>query len=299
MVKRYFNVVEGLLVIVIAYFQAQGLTQLLGAALLAESPPRAPVARRRLSTPAAKSGAAIAGRNPFDSSAKPPVPVASATSREVADPLAWPACPGVQALIVTESSDPWWSLASLREPGSSRARLRRLGDGVAGKRVAFIGYNPRQGAPAVWLEGGDSNCQSLLSGEPAVLVRAREVENPPAQTSGFASQIRKLRDNEYEVERSLVDSSLRDMSHVLRSVRVVPALEGGKTVGVRLFGIRTETLLGSFGLRNGDRLDSINGFEVADPEKALEAFARLRTARQLRLRLNRAGAPLDISLTIS
>lgn len=51
-------------------------------------------------------------------------------------------------------------------------------------------------------------------------------------------------------------------------------------------------------MRNGDRLESINGFEVASPEKALEAYARLRTAAQLRLRLVRAGAPVELTVNV-
>jgi hypothetical protein len=39
-----------------------------------------------------------------------------------------------------------------------------------------------------------------------------------------------------------------------------------------LFGIRPDTLLGTLGLENGDRLQTINGFDMASPEKALEAY---------------------------
>ena len=43
---------------------------------------------------------------------------------------------------------------------------------------------------------------------------------------------------------------------------------------------------------------TINGFEIASPEKALEAYARLRTASRLRVQLNRAGKPIEINLHI-
>lgn len=85
---------------------------------------------------------------------------------------------------------------------------------------------------------------------------------------------------------------------LLRSVRVVPETADGKVVGLRLFGIRPTSLLGTLGLRNGDRLESINGFEVGNPEKALEAYARLRTAPRLHLSLQRSGHPLELDLNI-
>ena len=56
-----------------------------------------------------------------------------------------------------------------------------------------------------------------------------------------------------------------------------------------MFGIRPETLLGTLGMENGDRLQTINGFDMASPEKALEAYARRRTADKLTISLNRQG----------
>jgi general secretion pathway protein C len=85
---------------------------------------------------------------------------------------------------------------------------------------------------------------------------------------------------------------------LLQSVRVVPEQMNGKVVGLRLFGIRPASLLGTLGLKNGDRLESINGFDVTNPEKALEAYARLRTAPHLQLRLVRSGRPLEVDLNI-
>jgi hypothetical protein len=84
----------------------------------------------------------------------------------------------------------------------------------------------------------------------------------------------------------------------LGPLRIVPEQKGGKVVGLRLFGVRPTSLLGTLGLKNGDRLDSVNGFEVGNPEKALEAYARLRNASRLQLRLDRAGQPVQIDLNI-
>ena len=46
------------------------------------------------------------------------------------------------------------------------------------------------------------------------------------------------------------------------------------------------------------RLQQINGFDMASPEKALEAYARLRTADHLTVQLNRRGAPLNLDFNI-
>jgi general secretion pathway protein C len=65
-----------------------------------------------------------------------------------------------------------------------------------------------------------------------------------------------------------------------------------------MFGIRPDTLLGTLGLQNGDRLETINGFNMASPEKALEAYARLRTAGNLNVKVTRRGQPMSIDYRI-
>jgi general secretion pathway protein C len=85
---------------------------------------------------------------------------------------------------------------------------------------------------------------------------------------------------------------------ITRNVRVVPEQQNGAIIGLRLFGIRPGSLLAAIGLKSGDRLESINGFNVATPEEALEAYARLRTAERLNVRLNRGGRPVELTLNI-
>jgi general secretion pathway protein C len=51
-------------------------------------------------------------------------------------------------------------------------------------------------------------------------------------------------------------------------------------------------------MQNGDRLQTINGFEMASPEKALEAYARLRTADKLTISLNRGGKAMNLDYDI-
>jgi general secretion pathway protein C len=85
----------------------------------------------------------------------------------------------------------------------------------------------------------------------------------------------------------------------MRTARIVPEKGAdGKTVGIRLFGVRPNTLLGTLGLQNGDRLETINGFEMASPEKALEAYARLRTANKLAIKITRRGQPVTLDFNI-
>lgn len=290
--KRVFNALPWLLIAVAAYFQACGATQLLSMALLGHADRKHaldPRTRRPPPEQATKSAQAILDRNPFDSVTGPlphsPMNTNAVANVDPSNPLSWPACEGVQVLMVTESSDPRWSLATLRAPGEPSPRLRRVGDGIAGKQVAFIGYNPKHQAPSVWLESSGALCQSVMFQH-----APKALAPTPALVS--ESALAPIRVTLPAAEIPQYQAS------ILSQVRVVPELKGGKILGLRLFGIRSGSLLGSLGLRNGDRLESINGFEIASPEKALQAYAQLRTTSHLRALLTRGGKPLEIVLNI-
>ncbi|HMA94433.1 MAG TPA: type II secretion system protein GspC [Polyangiaceae bacterium] len=327
LLKRYFVLVLLGLVALVAFFQASGTMQLLGAAMT-EPPSSAALALIAPKVPglpakAPKSAKTIMSRNAFDSVTGPVDPDSkpiellkppAEAKPDLTDPLAAPACEGTKALIITESTDPVWSIAALQGPGETAPKLRRVGDDAAGRQVTYIGYNPRYQSPAVWLTSGATICQVLMfatvqlptapavASAPDAAASAAPVAVPargPAKVSPeIASKIQKVSDTEYHVDRAVVEKILSDQSELMKSARVVPDTQDGKIVGVRLFGIRPDTLLGVLGLQNGDRLETINGFDMASPEKALEAYMRLRTADGLKVQLNRRGAPMNIDYKI-
>jgi len=320
--RKYFPALVLVLVAIAAFFQASGANQLVGAAFIAVAPSAAPDQASRHSTAVAavehRSGEPILKRNPFDSVTGPldpsaqAIPVPKPEQLEVTDPLAAAPCDGVSVFIVTESFDPLWSVAALQGPGEPRPRMRRAGDDVGGRKVEFIGYNPREHSPSVWLSNASALCQSLLfrvqppPGAAPAPAPVASAETPPPTTGrgpstvppDIAAKIQKISDTEFHVDRSVVDKILENQADLMRSARIVPEQKDGKVVGVRLFGIRPDTLLGTLELQNGDRLETINGFNMASSEKALEAYARLRTAGNLNVKVTRRGAPLSIDYRI-
>lgn len=324
LLKKYFSLVILGLVALAAYFEASGATQLLGAALapdestLASRPPGgAELASLNQRTQIAeKSAEPILSRNPFDSVTGPlnaqPLgdSLPSTAKADVSDPLSAPACDGVRVNIVTESPDPTWSLAAVQGPGEPDASIRRVGDHIGTSEVVYIGYNPREQSPAVWITNGPTLCQAVLfSEQPKPNPGARPRPSRPAPQvhhrggpakvpDDIASKIQKVSDTEFNVDRSVVDKILENQAQLMRSARIVPEQKNGKVVGIRMFGIRPDTLLGTLGMKNGDRLEAINGFNMSSPEKALEAYARLRTASNLNVKINRRGKPMTIDFHI-
>jgi general secretion pathway protein C len=318
--KKYSVYILLALVGAIAYFQAAGTTQLLGAALT-----QSIAAKNFAAMPAAPSAVsgsgvnpkdadAILARNAFDSVTGPLNKKAleanddQPPALDLSDPMGASACEGIRAAIITESPDPIWSIAALAGTGETTPKMRRIGDEVGGKQIVYIGYNPQEESPSVWLASGAALCQVLLfprapaaapsgsavgasgaPGEPAA-------HGPAKIPQDIADRIQKISDTEYQVDRSVVDKVLENQAELMRSARIIPESKDGQTVGVRLFGIRPDTLLGSLGIQNGDRLETINGFSMSSPEKALEAYTRLRAADGLKLQVNRRGQPVTIDI---
>ncbi|WP_441289597.1 type II secretion system protein GspC [Sorangium sp. KYC3313] len=318
--KRYFPWVLGALIALAAYFQASGMGQLVLSSVAIDAPPAPPSPPTRpasfgstaSSTDHTTSAAAILSRNPFDSVTGPldgkPVEIPSVPHElpNNKDPYADPSCDGARVLLITQADDPEWSFAAMAG-SDGKAILRRQGDEISGQTVYYVGWD------RVWLTSGSSRCQAVV-GRNSTVARAAPAPAPPTTSTSaapkpaarggkkippeLASKIQRVSENEFNVERSAVDHILENQGELMRSARIVPEKEGDKVVGIRLFGIRPDSLLGTLGLENGDRLSSINGFEMSDPQKALEAYARLRTADRLTVSINRKGKPMNIDFNI-
>jgi len=253
------------------------------------------------------SADAILSRNPFDSVTGPlnkvPDEVASAAP-DLSDPMNAPQCEGLKVLVIAASTDPEWSFAALSSGTGADAKsmLRRKGGDVNGKTVQFISWD------RVWLVSGSALCQLEMfkpppppkdgAPAPAPSASAAPKEGPGGVDPDIAKGIQRVSATEFNIDRGVVDKILENQAELMRQARIVPEQENGKMVGIRLFGVRPDTLLGVLGMENGDRLQTINGFDMTSPEKALEAYARLRTADQLVVQVNRRGSNTNLDYNI-
>jgi general secretion pathway protein C len=299
-----------------AFFLAQGSTQLIAATWM----PRKVAAASKgegpaLNEPPAKGEQppdwhAILARNMFDPTTgslwPPKVTDAPAETTEtsaappaLADGQMPPPCEGSTRLVaaIYQPRTPEWSFASL-STGSGSPLLYRLGNQVDGKEIDSV-Y-----PEAVFLKQSNGALCSLTLFKPPNAPKppppaAKVAEAPAAAAGGDTEGISQKSDTKYQVQRSLVDKLLTNQAELMRSARVVPHEENGRTVGVKLYGIRRSSLLGKLGIQNGDMLRTINGFDMSSPDTALEAYAKLRTASNLSVALVRRGAAVTMEYQIA
>jgi general secretion pathway protein C len=95
---------------------------------------------------------------------------------------------------------------------------------------------------------------------------------------------------EFEVDGDLLRKALEGGLERVGQPRLLPEHENGQVKGIRVFGVTHDTLLGILGIEDGDSIRSVNGFDMTRPESALEAYARLRTASDLTVKVSRHGS---------
>lgn len=306
-----------------AFFLAQGTTRVLAAELLAvDGGPAAPTGRpsRAASSefPRKRDAAIILRRNIFDSTrgdlTAEPIPEvaigADGEPLEEWDPSQPPAkCTSKLRLVgsVMSPGYPDWSFAAIAGSSGGKTMLYREGSTVDGSRILAVYPS------SVVVSSSSGACQLLMFEEedagsvrtPAVASRPAPAPSTPAnaRNAGLSDAeledgIEKISDTKFSIQRSLVDKALANQGSLMRAARVIPHEENGRVVGVKLYGIRRNSLLGRLGVRNGDMLRTINGFSMTSPDTALEAYSRLRTADKLSLAIKRQNNEMTIDYNI-
>ena len=125
---------------------------------------------------------------------------------------------------------------------------------------------------------------------------------PPPRTTrrnAFSStelehSIQKVQSNVYRVDRSLLERAFSRASALAGSTRTRTIQQHGAAVGLMLTRIASGGLFESLGLKRGDTLKTLNGFQVASVEGMLKAKTQLTAAPRLSLALVRGGRQMTI-----
>jgi general secretion pathway protein C len=298
--RRLWPLAACMAIALAAYFQARGISHLVAAVLLPLAPPPA-ATTPTAPAPAPPDADPILSRNLFHSSAESDtrsshLPVTP--SATPIDPRLAPNCAFGALTLTLVRDDASLSLAAVRRL-DGKSGLASLGDVVGDHTLSRIGYR------RIWFRKGDDRCQMVMGDDEHIRKSRRTARRraapPPRRTrlpKRIADRIQRLGPDELRVDRALVEEVLASPQLLTRRVRVRPMRQGEDVVGMQLGRIRAGTLLHELGLRNGDVLRTINGFDFSSPEQALHAYGRLRLADRLTLELQREGRATTIDIHI-
>ncbi|MEM9728717.1 MAG: type II secretion system protein GspC [Myxococcota bacterium] len=301
-----------------AFFLAQGATRVLAAELFGAEPEAAPkrTPRRASAQPdflRRRNPAVILKRNIFDSS-RGDLTLEAVTETGETPAVATDWDPGESAPDCSNSSlrlvgcvvspnNPTWSFAAIAGT-EGKTMLYREGSTVDGSQVLAVRSS------SVVMQSGAGACElSMFAPEaeqpkPKITIpsspasKRRSDRNAGLTEDDLESGIEKISDTKFNIQRSMVDKVLANQGAIMKTARVIPHEENGRIVGMKLYGIRRTSLLGKLGIRNGDMLRTINGFDMTSPDTALEAYSRLRTADQLSLAVKRQNKEMTIEYNV-
>jgi general secretion pathway protein C len=310
-----------------ALFMAKGTTSLVAGALL---PPQPISSGATLAKAEQPPGAVppdtkeILKRNIFDPTTGPlwpPKPPPSTEATEATEAAAVvqeellpgqipPPCEGNLRMVSAMHFEamPEWSFAALTT-GSEEALLYRKGGRVDDKEIIEIlpkavflrQSNGRLCSVAMFF---DKAAATAAASRPPAPSTPTPAPAPMINASGGISEaemdqnIKAVSEGKYVVQKTFVDKILQNQAQLMSSARIVPHEENGQVVGVKMYGIRRNSLLGKLGMQNGDLLRTINGFEMSSPDTALEAYARLRSASNLSVAVVRRGQAMNLTYDV-
>ncbi len=261
-----------------AYLNAQGCNHLLSAEWLsyAVPPSKAPHSDAETVPPSKPTGAPAAAVDTFRMAPRPSV-----------DPLTAPRCPDLRVPVLTESTDPTWSIATLRS--GDRAGRRRVGDVFGTRKVEYIGSHPRDRSPTVWMSDPTGWCRV-----PMVERRVRSAATTAGTTAGTTGSGSRAAKAPNGPRRS----AQRAASSVLGGARLDPRFVGGRIESFAVSGVRPGSLLATFGLVNGDRILSINGIPASKIERLVALYARLSSLEKVTVEIDRGGHRHSMTIRI-
>lgn len=124
---------------------------------------------------------------------------------------------------------------------------------------------------------------------------------PPATPPDPAllDTIERVDETHVKLPRATADALLADPARYMSYARVVPSIVLGQPEGVKLYAIRPSSTISRLGLQNGDTIRAINGVELIAPDKALEAFTKLKIADEVTIDVMRRARSMTITLQIT
>jgi general secretion pathway protein C len=303
LIKRYFWVLGVVTIVVCAIFAAKASNHVVEAQVLGYP---AVQARRGLPPPPRpdaqtkpvrdKDGTQLASRNMFCSECVPATPTVTTTDPTQVAITQLP----LQLIATNVGATDRQSFATLVNTSSFKSGSFAIGDQIPGAtgviraiRYKYVDFENNNHVERVMLAGA----------EPVTTPTAPTVEDKPAGdgddiTVAIETGIKKIDETNYEIDRSLVDKVIANPMAFTRGARVVPAVKGGKTEGIKLYAIRPTSPYAKLGLTNGDTLSSINGFELTSMDKGLEIYSKLREATHLEVEIVRRGKPMTLKYNI-
>lgn len=110
--------------------------------------------------------------------------------------------------------------------------------------------------------------------------------------------VNKTGEREWVLDQKAVQSALEDIGQVLSDARLTPVVTNGNVEGFLVAEVKPRGIFDAIGLKNGDILKRVNGYEITSPEKAVQVLTGLKGESKIDLDVARNGQKMSFHYEI-
>ena len=100
------------------------------------------------------------------------------------------------------------------------------------------------------------------------------------------------------IPKSLINKLTQNYGALLTKIDFAPYIENGKTKGFKIRWLSHDSVFKKLGLREGDVILSINGYQLTDVQKVFEVVQILRNDNTIRVEILRNGRRVELKYRI-
>ncbi|MBI4365721.1 MAG: hypothetical protein HY543_02765 [Deltaproteobacteria bacterium] len=135
----------------------------------------------------------------------------------------------------------------------------------------------------------DQGLNENIFGPPRATVASSAASGAPAADGApKGEKVAKLGENKFALDQVEIDAALTNLDKLYTEIRAVPNFQDGKVQGMKILSIKPGSIFAKLGLKRGDVLARINGFEL-DIKSGFQIFNQLKDQRSFNLDLQREG----------
>lgn len=171
------------------------------------------------------------------------------------------------------------SYAIFEKKGEAKQEVFKINESVFG-----AGKLKEVGKDTATIEAGQGLATfTILEEEPAQ--GSAKLRPFPASSTPLAP----MKGSGAVIDKDALLSSLDNPARILSDARLTPQLKNGSADGFLINEIKPGGVFDTVGLRNGDVLNRINGFDLKSPEQAVQVLSALRGETEIELDITRGN----------
>lgn len=195
-----------------------------------------------------------------------------------------------------------WSTALIQDPTTKETYVLSPGDQVLGvaelvevrrDRIIIERNGRKEFIKLFGAISGDPSAKraALPSTRPApkVTPTAGAVTRKAQEVKTVTQGVTEVGKGQYRVERDAINAALKDKRSLSKGATVVPNYSNGKKNGLKLIGVKNDSVYGTLGMKSGDVLRSVNGKQIKSQAHAAELFDQFREADEVGVEIERGG----------